>query len=75
MIEQLQNIFREVFDDDKIELSMDTSSDDLEDWDSFNHVKLILSCEESFDIKFDVQEVAELTNIRSLILTIKNKLS
>ena len=73
MIEKLQDILREAFDNDTIKLSLDTSSDDIEEWDSFNHVKFILLCEENFNIKFDVQEVAELNNIKSLIETIKNK--
>ncbi len=75
MIEKLQEIFREVFDDVDIKINMEFSSEDLDEWDSFNHVKLILSCEESFDIKFDIQEVAELNNIKSLVDAIKNKIS
>ena len=73
MIIRLQEIFREVFDNQNITITENTSHEEIEDWDSFNHVKLILSLEEAFDIKFDVEEVVELDKVSDIINAVKNK--
>ncbi len=75
LIIQLQEIFREVFDNQNITITKNTSPDEIDDWDSFNHVKLILSLEETFDIKFDVEEVMELNKVGDIISAVKNKKS
>ena len=75
MIIRVQEIFREVFDNQNITITENTSPEEIEDWDSFNHVKLILSLEEAFDIKFDVEEVVELNKVSDIINAVKNKKS
>ena len=75
MIIRVQEIFREVFDNQNITITENTSPEEIEDWDSFNHVKLILSLEEAFDIKFDVEEVLELNKVSDIINAVKNKKS
>ena len=75
LIIQLQEIFREVFDNQNLTITENTSPDEIDDWDSFNHVKLILSLEETFDIKFDVEEVMELNKVCDIISAVKNKKS
>ena len=42
---RLTDVFREVFDDDSIELNEETTSDDVEDWDSFDHINLVVAVE------------------------------
>ena len=54
---KLEEIFRETFDDETISLNDEMSADDIENWDSLNHVKLILACEETFNIKFETQKL------------------
>ena len=49
--QKLQDIFRDVFDDDEIELFDEMTSDDVEDWDSLSHVNLILRIEKEFNEK------------------------
>lgn len=75
MIIRVQEIFREVFDNQNITITENTSPEEIEDWDSFNHVKLILSLEEAFDIKFDIEEVLELNKVSDIINAVKNKKS
>tara|TARA_B100001248_G_C27383526_1_gene458393 strand:- start:170 stop:406 length:237 start_codon:yes stop_codon:yes gene_type:complete len=73
--DSLEDIFREVFDDENISLSNEMSADDIENWDSLNHVKLLLACEETFDIKFDVQEIEDLKKVKDLISLIEEKMT
>ena len=70
---KLEEIFRETFDDETISLNDEMSADDIENWDSLNHVKLILACEETFNIKFETQEVDDLKKVKDLISLIKEK--
>ena len=48
---RLTDVFREVFDDDSIELNEETTSDDVEDWDSFEHINLVVAVEKEFSFK------------------------
>ena len=73
--DSLEDIFREVFDDENISLSNEMSADDIENWDSLNHVKLLLACEETFNIKFDVQEIEDLKKVKDLISLIEEKMT
>jgi acyl carrier protein len=67
--EKLQLIFRDLFEDDSIELNDSMTSNDLEDWDSLMHINLIIYIEEEFKIKlttsesFNTQSVGELINL------------
>ena len=63
----LGRIFREVFDNDSMEITFETSTDLIDDWDSVNHVKLVLSIEEEFDIRFDMEAVSYVTNIKKFV--------
>ncbi len=61
--EQLTQIFRDTFDDDHILLSPNTTAADIDDWDSFNHISLIVATETQFKIKFQTSEVESLKNV------------
>ena len=71
---KLEIIFRDVFENDSLIINEQMTSESIENWDSLNHVKLILACEEEFKIKFDVQEINELDKIKDLIDLINKKL-
>ena len=70
----LGRIFREVFDNDSMEITYETNSDIIDDWDSVNHVKLVLSIEEEFDILFDMEAVSYVTNIKKFVEVINRLL-
>ena len=55
--QRVQNVFREVFEDEGLEVTDDTSPKTLDDWDSFAQVKLIVGLEEEFGVKFTTGEV------------------
>lgn len=65
--EQLTEVFRDVFDDEEIVLQDSTTSDDIEDWDSLEHVNLIVAVEREFGIKFTMGEVTGMKNVGSMV--------
>ena len=69
----LTDIFRDVFDDDDIELTDATTADDIEDWDSLEQINLVVACEKKFNVKFDMKEIQSLKNVGEMVDTILSK--
>lgn len=67
-------IFRDVFDDETLVIEDSTNSSDIEDWDSLEHIALIVSMEKEFDLKFDIREVNKLENVGEMVDLIISKL-
>lgn len=61
--ERLNEIFRDFFDDDEIELTPETTADDIDDWDSLNHITLMSAVEEEFGIRFTMGQVSGMKNV------------
>ena len=74
VFDSLQGIFREVFDDENITLLEDTSPDDIEGWDSLAQINIILACESSFGIKFDINDVLGIKSVADIVTIIEGKL-
>ena len=74
IMDKVNEIFRDVFDDDSLVIVDSTNSDDIEDWDSLEHISLIISMEKEFDLKFDIKEVNKLENVGQMVDMIKDKL-
>jgi len=70
----VQEIFRDIFDEYDMVIENSTSSDDIEDWDSLNHINLVSAIETEFNIKFALQELISLKNIKDIINLIMEKL-
>lgn len=68
---QLTTVFQDVFDEDSITVTPDLSAKDVEGWDSLTHIRLILSVEKAFKIKFSTTEVGKLENVGDLVTLIK----
>ena len=60
---RLTEVFRDVFDDDSIVITADTTADDIEDWDSIEHITLIGAVEDEFRMKFKMGEVSGMNNV------------
>ena len=73
ILEKLNEIFRDVFDDDSITVTEETTSSDIEDWDSLTHITLISEVEDEFDIKFAMKEVVGMKNVGEMVDTIMAK--
>jgi len=67
VFEKVTDIFRDVFDDDSLVISDSTNSDDIEDWDSLEHINLIVSMEKEFSVKFDIKTVNSLENVGQMV--------
>lgn len=74
IMEQLQEIFRDVFVDDAIVLQGTTTSSDIEDWDSLAHIQLISEIENHFGIQFTLQEAVAASNVSEFVQIIESKL-
>lgn len=64
--ERLNRVFREVFDDNRIRVTAKTTADDIEDWDSLEHITLIGAIEAEFGMKFRMSEVSTMKNVGEL---------
>ena len=72
---KMSDVFHDVFDDDEIILTPQLSADDVDGWDSLKHVRLLLSVERTFKIKFSVSEIGRLKNVGDLATLIQSKAS
>jgi acyl carrier protein len=72
---KLTSIFRDVFDDESLEISDQTTAKDVEDWDSLSHINLIVAAERAFKVKFTTREVQSLANVGDFIRLIARRTS
>jgi acyl carrier protein len=71
--QRLTEIFQDVFDEDSIEVTPKLSADDVDGWDSLTHIRLILTIEKVFKIKFSTSEIGKLENVGDLVALIQGK--
>jgi acyl carrier protein len=64
---RLQSVFREVFDDDSIEIFDAMTAADLTEWDSLNHITLVLAVEKEFSVRLNAAEVGGLANVGEMV--------
>lgn len=67
VLSQVQEIFRDILDNEEIVLTDATTADDVEEWDSLSHIQLIVAIEKAFQIKFTSREILSWKNIGELI--------
>ena len=65
--ERLNRVFREVFDDDTIVVTDTTTADDIDDWDSFEHINLIVAVEEEFSFKIPMGKTVTMKNVGEMV--------
>ena len=73
IIEKLNEIFQDVFDDDSITVNESTTADNIEDWDSIEHINLISAVESEFKIRFTMGEVSGMKNVGEMINIISER--
>lgn len=71
--DRLNDVFRDVFDDKKLFIDERTTADDIEDWDSLEHINLIEAVEEEFSMKFKMKEVSGMKNVGEMVRIIDER--
>lgn len=64
---RLDEVFQDVFDDDAIRVEDSTTAEDIEDWDSLEHINLIVAVEQEFGMKFTMGETTTLKNVGEMV--------
>ncbi|MBP5777472.1 MAG: acyl carrier protein [Prevotella sp.] len=72
---KLHEIFMDVFDLDELELTDETSANDIEEWDSLSHIQLIVAIEKAFGIKFTSLEIMKWRNVGEMVNSMLEKLN
>lgn len=65
--EKLNEVFQDVFDDDTITVNAQTTADDIEDWDSLEHINLVSAVEKEFGMKFTMAQVVGMKNVGEMV--------
>lgn len=73
ILADVQEIFRDVLDNEDLVISFETVADDVEEWDSLSHIQLIVAIEKHFQIKFNSKELMEWKTVGDMIDCISNK--
>ena len=70
----IRDVLADVVDDPSLQISESTTADDVPEWDSINHVKLLIGLESDLGFRFETQEVSGLKNVGELIDVVQKKL-
>jgi acyl carrier protein len=73
IIDQLNDIFRDLFENEEISVTHETTADDVLGWDSLNHIGLVVAVQSRFGIKFKTVEIEQLHNVGDMIDLIARK--
>lgn len=67
IFKELNEVFRDVFDDESIVVTDETTADDIEDWDSLEHINLLAAVEQQFGVKFNMGQIVTLQNVGEMV--------
>lgn len=71
IMERLEKVFKIVFNDDTLAISLDTCADDIEGWDSLQHMNLLAMIEKEFSIQFEIDDIIMMEKVADIIECIK----
>lgn len=72
---RIRPIFIDIFDDNQLNINEESSADNIEEWDSLNHVNIVVAIEKEFKIKFALGELESLKNVGEMVQLISKKLA
>lgn len=73
VFERVNEVFRDVFDDEEITVGEETTADDIEDWDSLEHIHLVTAIEQELKMKFTMGQVVSMKNVGEMVDIILEK--
>ena len=74
-IEAINDIFKDVLENEDLVITPETSASDVEEWDSLNHIYLIVEIEKYFKVKFTTQQISEWNCVGDMLLAIDKLLA
>ena len=74
VLAEVSEIIRDVLDVPALVVTMSTSAENVEGWDSFNHINIVVAVESHFHVKIHTAEIEELRNVGELVDLIHQKL-
>ena len=75
ILEKLQPIFQDIFEDDELLITAESNAETVEGWDSLAHITLIFTIEQEFEIKFALGELEAMKNVGDMVELMQTKLS
>jgi acyl carrier protein len=75
ILEKVNSIFIDILDNENIVLSNETTANDVEDWDSLNHIQLVVAIEKQFKIRFTSKEIQSWSNVGEVVNSVSLKLN
>ena len=69
----INDVFIDVLDNKNIIINLNTTANDIEDWDSLNHIQLVVAIEKRFNIRFKSSEIRNWNNVDEMIESILTK--
>ena len=75
ILKKVNNIFIDILDDEAIVLTFDTTANDIDDWDSLNHIQLVVAIEKYFKIRFASREIQSWRNVGEIVDAVSSKLN
>ncbi|SHI03481.1 acyl carrier protein [Butyrivibrio fibrisolvens DSM 3071] len=74
VFERLNEVFRDVFDEEDITVNDETTSNDIDGWDSLEHINLVNAVEQEFGVKFDMGQIVSMKNVGEMVNIIMSQL-
>ena len=71
ILDKIQPVFRDIFDNEDLVITDDTVAADVEDWDSFAQMQIIMAIEEMFGISFSTDEVTEFKKVGDIVKAVE----
>lgn len=73
ILSELNNIFRDVLDNNKINLTDTTTAKDIDEWDSLSNIHLVIEIEKHFKVRFTTAEIQSWKNVGELVMNLEKK--